>query len=135
MMTLRSFFSEPRIDSYSAMLSRTCFNSFEISSIESLVRRCNCSSRMASACLRGEGLFGIELRRAAGGVDVDLLAAEISDQVLAGVGAVGAGANDGDDVVEVIERREIAFENVLAVFRLLQAGRRCGGGLHRRGAR
>ena len=68
----------------------------------------------------GEGLFGIELGSAAGGVDVDLLAAEIEHQVLAGIGAVGAAANDGDDVIEVIERGEIAFENVLAVFRLLQ---------------
>ena len=69
---------------------------------------------------RGEGLFGIELGSAARGVDVDLLAAEVGDQIFAGVGAVRAGANDGDDVVEVIERREIAFEDVLAVFRFLQ---------------
>src|ERR1019366_2871633 len=68
----------------------------------------------------GEGLFGIELGRAARGVDVDLFAAEVEHQILAGVGAVGAAANDGDDVVEVIECREVAFENVLAVFRLLQ---------------
>ena len=68
----------------------------------------------------GEGLFGIELGRAAGGVDVDLLAAEVEHQIFAGVGAVGAAANDGDDVVEMIEGGEIAFEDVLAVFRLLQ---------------
>ena len=75
---------------------------------------------MASAWLGGERLFGIELGSAAGGVDVDLLAAEVEHQILAGIGAVGAAANDGDDVVEVIERGEVAFEDVLAVFRLLQ---------------
>ena len=68
----------------------------------------------------GERLFRIELGRAAGGVDVDLLAAEVRDQVFARVGTIGAGANDGDHVVEMIERGEVAFENVLAVFRLLQ---------------
>src|SRR5580704_677048 len=71
----------------------------------------------------GERLFGIELGRAAGGVDVDLLAAEVGDQVFTRVGTVGAGANDGDHVVEVIERGEIAFENVLAVFRFVQQER------------
>jgi hypothetical protein len=68
----------------------------------------------------GEGLFEIELRRTAGGVDVDLFAAEVEHQIFAGIGTVGAATNDGDDVVEMIERGEIAFENVLAVFRLLQ---------------
>ena len=68
----------------------------------------------------GERLFGIELGSAAGGVDVDLLAAEIGDQIFAGVAAIGAGANDGDHVVEVIERGQVAFENVLAVFCLRQ---------------
>ena len=34
----------------SAMRSRIAFNSFRISSIESRVRRCSCSSRMASIC-------------------------------------------------------------------------------------
>ena len=64
----------------------------------------------------GEGLFRIALGRAAGGVDVDLLAGKIGDQVFAGFGAVGAGADDGDHVVQVIERGQVAFENVLAVF-------------------
>src|SRR3954463_13956787 len=68
--------------------------------------------------LGGEGLFGIDSRRAAAGVDFDLLAAEVGDQVLASVGAVRAAANDGDDIVKMIERLEIAFEDVLAVFRL-----------------
>ena len=67
-----------------------------------------------------ERLFGIDLRSAARGVDVDLLAAEVEHQILAGVGAVGAAANDGDDVIEMIEGGEVAFEDVLAVFRLLQ---------------
>ena len=70
--------------------------------------------------LGGEGLFGIDPRSAAAGVDVDLLAAEISDQVLAGVGTVRAAANDGDDVVKVIQRLEVTFEDVLAVSRLVQ---------------
>src|SRR6202158_2886385 len=61
MMTLRSLFSEPRMDSYSAMLLRTSANSFEISSMESLVRRCNCSSRMASACFAVKGFSGSSL--------------------------------------------------------------------------
>ena len=68
----------------------------------------------------GERLLRIELGSAAGGVDVDLLAAKVGDQIFAGVGAVGAAANDGDDVIQVIERGEVAFQNVLAVFRLLQ---------------
>src|SRR5579863_9593655 len=68
----------------------------------------------------GERLFGIELGSAPGSVDVDLFAAEVHHQVFASVGAVGAAANDGDDVVEVIESGEVAFEDVLAVFRLLQ---------------
>ena len=75
---------------------------------------------MASACRVVKGFSAIELGSAAGGVDVDLLAAEVEHQIFAGVGAVGAAANNGDDVVEMIEGGEIAFENVLAVFRLLQ---------------
>ncbi len=74
--------------------------------------------RIGLAC--SEGLVGIEPWSAAGGVDVDLLAAEVEHQIFAGVGAVRAAANDRDDVVEMIERRQVAFENVLAVFRLLQ---------------
>ena len=65
---------------------------------------------------RGERLVRILLWRAAGDVDIDLLAGKVGDQVLASFGAVGAGANDGDHVVEVIERGQVAFENVLAVF-------------------
>src|SRR5579862_7331139 len=51
----------------------------------------------------GEGLFGIDSGRAAGGVDVDLFAAKVLHQIFAGIGAIGAAANDGDDVVEMIE--------------------------------
>src|SRR5208282_755522 len=69
---------------------------------------------------RGERLFGIELGSAAADVDIDFLAAEVGDQIFAGLGAVGAGANDRDDVVEMIEGGEIAFEDVLAVLRFLQ---------------
>src|SRR5271167_2568214 len=68
----------------------------------------------------GKRLFGIELGRAAGGIDVDLLAAEVRDQVFARVSPVGAGANDGDHIVEVIKRGEVAFEDVLPIFRLSQ---------------
>ena len=68
--------------------------------------------------LRSEWLVRLKSGRTAGSVDVDLLAAEIGDQVLAGVSAVGAAANDGDDVVEMIKCFEITFENVLAVLRL-----------------
>src|SRR5437660_9937 len=73
---------------------------------------------------RGEGLLAIEFGGTAGGVDVDLLAAEVGDQVLAGVGAVGAGADDDDHVIEMIEGGQVAFEDVLAVLRL---GEQVGG--------
>src|SRR5580704_12998069 len=68
----------------------------------------------------GERLFGIELGRAARNVDFDFLPAEIGDQVFASVGAVGAGTNDDNHVIEVIERGEVAFENMFAVFRFRQ---------------
>ena len=58
---------------------------------------------------RSERLFGRKFGRATGGVDFDLLAAEIHHQIFAGIGAVGAAANDGDHVVEMIERGEIAL--------------------------
>ena len=120
MMTLRSFFSEPRIDSYSAM---------RFADLLQLVRNfVDRESRQAMqlqfedgvGLLRRERLFGVQFRSAAGDVDVDLLAAEVGDQVLAGIAAVRAAADDRDDVVEVIERSQIAFEDVLAVLRLLQ---------------
>ena len=91
-----------------------------ISSMESLVRRYSCSSRMASTWRAGERLLRIALGRAPGGVDVDLLAAEVGDQVVARIGAVGAGADDRDDVIEMIERDQVAFENVLALRALSQ---------------
>src|SRR5262249_28525075 len=68
----------------------------------------------------GERLLGIELRRSSASVDVDLLATEVCDQVLPGVGAIGAAANDCDHVIEVIQSREVALENVLAVLGFLQ---------------
>src|SRR5579862_8297857 len=67
-----------------------------------------------------EWLVRIQLGSAPTDVDVDFLSAEIRDQVFARVRTVRAAANNGDDVVQVIERGQIAFENVLAVFRLLQ---------------
>ena len=119
-MTLRSFFSEARIDSNSAIASRTDFNSLEISSIESLVKRCSCSSRMASACFEVNGLSASSFGARPGGVDVDLLAAEVRDQIFASIGAIGAAADDHDHVVEVIERGQVAFQNVLAIARFVQ---------------
>ena len=70
--------------------------------------------------LRGERLLGIEFRSAAAGVDVDLLAAEIGHQVLARFATIGAAANDRDHVVQVIERGQVTFQDVLAVFGFLQ---------------
>src|SRR2546423_13972933 len=72
----------------------------------------------------GKWLFRIELGSAARRVDVNLLAAKVEDQVFARLGTVGAAANDDDYVVEMIERRQIAFENVLAVFGFSQQIRR-----------
>ena len=113
-------FSEPRMDSYSVMPSRTSPNSFEISSIESLVRRCNCNSRIASAWRAVKGLSASSLGARPVVLMSIFLPPKYIDQIFAGVGAVGAAANDGDHVVQVIERGQVAFENVLAVFRLLQ---------------
>ena len=70
--------------------------------------------------LRGERLLGIKLRSASGGVDVDLLAAKVRDQILSSVAAVGAAANDRDHVIEVIERGQVAFQNVLAIARFIE---------------
>ena len=67
--------------------------------------------------------------------DTDRLAGEVLDQVGAGVGAVLTAADDADDVVHAIERGLVAFEDVLAVARLLQAGMRCGGAPRRCGDR
>src|ERR1700680_834431 len=68
----------------------------------------------------GERLLGIKLGRTTSRIDVDLLAAEVGDQVFTRVSTVRAGANDGDHVIQMIERGEISFENVLAVFRFGQ---------------
>ena len=70
--------------------------------------------------LTRERFFRIELRSTPGGVDVDLLAAEIHHQMLAGIGTISAAADNRDDIVQMIERREITFEDVLAVARLRQ---------------
>src|SRR5208282_6564605 len=70
--------------------------------------------------LGGKRLLGGKLRSASGGVDVNLLAAEVSDQILASVGAVCTAANDHDDVIKVIKRGEVAFQNMLAIARLIQ---------------
>src|SRR4029077_5593599 len=68
----------------------------------------------------GERFFRIELGCASSGVNVDFLAGEVSHQIFAGFGAVGAGADDNDDIVQVIQRGQIAFEDVFALFRLHQ---------------
>src|SRR6185312_10565070 len=67
-----------------------------------------------------ERLFRIKLWRPAGGIDVNLLAGKVSNQILAGLATVRAAANDGDDVVNVVERDLVAFKNVLALFGLPQ---------------
>src|SRR5208282_3818709 len=54
--------------------------------------------------LRGKRLIGGEFGSASGGVDVDLFAAEVRDQIFSRVGAVGAAANNRDHVIQVIER-------------------------------
>ena len=135
MMTLRSFFSEPRIDSYSAMLlaRHAQFLGDFVDGEPGQAMQLQFEDRVRLNA--GERLFRIDLRSASGDVDVDLLAGEVGDQVFAGFGAVGAGADDGDHVVEVIERDQVAFENVLAVFAPSSAGKRCGGGPRRRGGR
>ena len=51
-------------------------------------------------------------------------AAEIGDQILARFAAVAAAADDGDHVVEVVERQLVAFQDVLAVAGL---GQQVGG--------
>ncbi len=58
---------------------------------------------------RGKRFLGIELGSAPRGVDLNLLAPKIRDQILASVGAVRAAANNRNHVVEMIERGEIAF--------------------------
>src|SRR6185369_16036546 len=72
---------------------------------------------------RGKRLFRIELGRTASRIDIDLLAAEIGNQVFPGIGAVGAPANDGDHVVEMVECGEIAFQDMLSVAGLGQQER------------
>src|SRR6185437_10190394 len=57
---------------------------------------------------------------AAGGIDVNLFAGKVSDQIFTGLATVRAAANDGDDVVNMVKRSLVAFKNVLAIFRFLQ---------------
>ncbi len=104
------------MDSYSAMCSRGDGQFFRDFVDRELGQAMQLQFENRVGLNSGEGLFRIELGSAAGGVDVDLLAGKVGDQVLAGFGAVGAGADDGDHVVQVIERGQVAFENVFAVF-------------------
>ena len=50
-----------------------------------------------------------------GAAEIDLLAGEVLEEVLAGFGAAAGLADDLDDVVEVVERDLVAEEDVLAV--------------------
>ena len=118
MMTPRSFFSEPRMDWYSVMTFADFLQLVRDFVDGELGQAVQLQFEDGVGLLRGERLLGIELGRAAGGVDVDLLAAEVGDQVFAGVGAIRAAADDRDHVIEVIERGQVAFEDVLAVLRL-----------------
>src|SRR6185312_3585645 len=63
-----------------------------------------------------ERLFRIKLGRAAGGIDINLFSGKVSGQIFAGFATIGAAANNGNDVVNVVERDLVAFENVLALF-------------------
>ena len=74
--------------------------------------------------LRGrKRLFRIELGRAPSGVDVNFLAAKVKNQVLSRVATISASTNDDNDVIKVIERNPIAFQNVLAFLRFHQQER------------
>ena len=119
-MTERSFFSEPRMVSYSAMRSRT-----SVQFLQNLVDReprqpVQLQLQNGVGLLAAERLLGVDRRRTSRQIDRDLFSAEVCDQVLAGIRAVAAAADDGNHVVEVVERELIAFQDVLAVLRLLQ---------------
>ena len=130
-MTLRSFFSEPRIDSYSV---DAVANFGQL--LQDFVDR-EPGQAMQLQFEDGVGLHRVERTREVVGAmpfsdsrlaglrrfafrHVDRLAGEILDQVGAGIGAVFAAANDADDVVHAIERNLVALEDVLAVARLQQ---------------
>ena len=70
--------------------------------------------------LRRKRLFGSQLRSPSGSVDVNLLAAKISDQVFPGIAAIRAAANNHDYVIQMVERGQVPFQNVLAIARLRQ---------------
>ena len=70
--------------------------------------------------LSRERLFRIQLRSPPRSIDVDFLAAKISDQIFASVAAVRAAANNGDHAIQVIKCGPVAFQNVLAVAGFVQ---------------
>src|SRR5437868_7933924 len=76
-------------------------------------------------CLNGgKTLLRIELGGAACSIDVNLLAGKVSNQIFTGIGTVGAATNDSNDIVQVIQRGQIAFKDVLTIARLGQQIRR-----------
>ena len=81
---------------------------------------------MASACLASNGILRTlvardgDVRLLAADVDLDGLAAEVADQVLARLAAIGAAADEGDHVIEMVERDPVAFQDVLALARPLE---------------
>ena len=90
-ITVRSFFSEPRMDSVFRDAVARFFQFVRDLVDRELGEAVQLQFEDCIGLLRGERLLGIQFRRAARGVDVDLLAAEVGDQVLAGIGAVRAG--------------------------------------------
>jgi len=77
MITPRSFFSDARIDSI-RQSPHARLNSLEISSIESLV---NCAVAVEDGVrLLEVTLVSIKLRSASGGIDLNLLAAKVSNK-------------------------------------------------------
>src|SRR6266699_154861 len=66
-------------------------------------------------CLnRSERPLGIQLGSAAGGVDINLFAGEVSDEIVACFTTIRAAADDDNHVVHVIKRDVVDFQNVLA---------------------
>src|SRR5207244_10654002 len=55
--------------------------------------------------------------------DFNFLAAKVKNQVLSRVATISASTNDDNDVIKVIERNPIAFQNVLAFLRFHQQER------------
>ena len=82
-MTPRSFFSEPRIDSYSAMLLANLLQLLRDFVDRKPGQAMQLQFEDRVGLLEVNGFSGSTLGRAPGDVDVDLLAAEVGDQIFA----------------------------------------------------